>query len=78
MMRLIDGVGQRYGAVLGSPQEGHATALRQLWGLAYCEASTMAYADAFRAIMIAFVVATAVVPLLRKVAPAKTPAEGSH
>ena len=78
MMRLLDGVGQRYSALLGSPQEGHAAALRQLWGLAYREASTMAYADAFRTIMIAFVVATALVPLLRNVAIAKAPAEGSH
>ena len=78
MMRLLDGVGQRYSALLGSPQEGHAAALRQLWGLAYREASTMAYADAFRTIMIAFVVATALVPLLRNVAITKAPAEGSH
>ena len=50
---------------------GIAAALSQLWHLAYREASTLAYADAFRAIMIAFVVATLFVPLLRKVAPAK-------
>jgi DHA2 family multidrug resistance protein len=42
MTRLIGDVAQRYGAVLGSPQEGHAAALRQLWRLSYREASTMA------------------------------------
>jgi MFS transporter, DHA2 family, multidrug resistance protein len=78
MMRLIEGVEQRYSAVLGSPQEGHAAALKQLWSLAYREATTMAYADAFRAIMVAFIVATALVPLLRNVAPAKAPAQGAH
>jgi hypothetical protein len=36
-------------------------------GTAYREASTLAYADAFRAIMIAFVIATFLVPLMRNV-----------
>src|SRR5467141_1668700 len=57
--------------VHGSPVAGHAAALSQLWHLAYREASTLAYADAFRAIMMAFIVATLMVPLMRKVAPAK-------
>ena len=74
MARLVDGVTQRYGALPGSADAGHAAALRQLWELAYREASTMAYADAFRAIMFAFVLATLLVPLLRNVAPA--PAAG--
>jgi DHA2 family multidrug resistance protein len=38
----------------------------------------LAYADAFRAIMVAFVAATLLVPLLRQVAPAKAPAADSH
>ena len=76
MMRLIDGVAQRYGAVLGSAQEGHAAALKQLWRLAYREASTLAYADAFRAIMIAFIVATLLVPFMRNVAAPKGPRAG--
>ena len=66
----------RYGAVPGAIDGGHAAALRQLWHLAYREASTLAYADAFRAIMLAFVVATLLVPLLRKVG-APPPASAS-
>jgi MFS transporter, DHA2 family, multidrug resistance protein len=77
MTRLLDDLTQRYGAILGSLQAGHAAALKQLWGLAYGEASTLAYADAFRAIMFAFVVATLLVPLLRNVAAIPTPAQ-SH
>lgn len=38
--------------------------MKSLWQLAYREASTLAYADAFRAIMLAFVIATLLVPLL--------------
>jgi hypothetical protein len=36
------------------------------------------YQSAFRAIMIAFVIATALVPLMRNVAAPKAPAQGSH
>jgi MFS transporter, DHA2 family, multidrug resistance protein len=77
MTRLIDGVGQRYAAVLGSAQQGHEAALKQLWRLAYREASTLAYADAFLVIMIAFIIATALVPLLRNVAAPQAP-RASH
>jgi len=69
MARYLDRMTLNYGALPGSPQAGHVAALKQLWQLAYREASTLAYADAFRAIMIAFVVATLLVPLLRNVAP---------
>jgi DHA2 family multidrug resistance protein len=73
MERLVDGMEGRYAALLGSQQAGHQAALEQLWHLAYREASTLAFADAFRTIMLAFVVATLLVPLIRKVAP-PTPA----
>jgi DHA2 family multidrug resistance protein len=80
MARLVDGMAQRYGTISGSSQSGHAAALKQLWELAYREASTLAYADAFRAIMIAFIVATLLVPLLRNVAPlsASAPQSPAH
>ena len=70
MSRLLDGLTLRYGALPGSPGLGHDAALKQLWELAYREASTLAFADAFRAIMLAFLVATLLVPLMRKVATA--------
>jgi DHA2 family multidrug resistance protein len=78
MIRLTDGLAQRYSAVLGSPQEAHVAALKQLWHLAYREASTMAYADAFGAIMIAFVIATMLVPLMRNVAAPTVSAQDAH
>jgi DHA2 family multidrug resistance protein len=75
MTNLLSGMTERWGAALGGPVAGHAAALSQLWHLAYREASTLAYADAFRAIMVAFIVATLLVPLLRKVAPVATPSD---
>jgi DHA2 family multidrug resistance protein len=77
MTRFLGEMEQRYGSIPGNLQAGHTAALKQLWELAYREASTLAYADAFRAIMIAFVVATLLVPLLRNVAPTPAPAQ-SH
>ncbi len=78
MTRLVDGVAQLYAAIPGSPQAGHQAALKQLWPLAYREASTMAYADAFLAIMVAFIFATMLAPFLRNVGPAKVPAQAAH
>jgi DHA2 family multidrug resistance protein len=78
MGRMVAAMTLRYGAMPGSPDSGHVAALKQLWHLAYREASTLAYADAFRAIMVAFIVATLLVPLLRQVAPPKAPATNAH
>jgi MFS transporter, DHA2 family, multidrug resistance protein len=78
MARFVDQMTSRYNALPGSLQTGHVAAVKQLWELAYREASTLAYADAFRAIMIAFVIATLLVPLLRNVAPAPTPSADAH
>jgi DHA2 family multidrug resistance protein len=78
MERLIAGVSARYGEIPGSADAGHVAALKQLWLLTYREASTLAFADAFRAIMVAFIVATLLVPLLRKVVPPKAPLADAH
>jgi DHA2 family multidrug resistance protein len=76
MDRYVAGLTGRYGALPTGPGVGHQAALEQLWHLAYREASTLAYADAFRAIMVAFVVATLLVPLLRRVGVVKVAASG--
>jgi DHA2 family multidrug resistance protein len=75
MNGLLHGLGARLTAVLGSDPAGHLAALEQLRAIAYREASTMAYADAFRAIMLAFLITTPLVLLLRKVSPSRSPAD---
>ncbi|HTT78152.1 MAG TPA: DHA2 family efflux MFS transporter permease subunit [Stellaceae bacterium] len=77
MDRLLAGLAQRYGNVPGALDGGHVAALKTLWQLAYREAATLAYADAFIAIMLAFIAATLLVPLMRQVAPPSAPA-ASH
>ena len=75
MQRLLGNLATRYGALPDSVDGGHVAALKQLWSLAYREASTLAFADAFRAIMLGFIVATLLVPLLRQVTPPKVTAD---
>jgi DHA2 family multidrug resistance protein len=78
MQQLVTGLTERYGALPGGAAIGHQAALQQLWNLAYREASTLAFADAFRAIMVAFIVATLLVPFLRKVAAPKVASAAAH
>ncbi|MCB8876844.1 DHA2 family efflux MFS transporter permease subunit [Acidisoma silvae] len=75
MGQFLQSMTERYAVLPGGPAVAHSAALEQLWDLAYREARTLAFADAFRAIMLAFVVATLLAPLLRKVgAPKSAPA----
>jgi DHA2 family multidrug resistance protein len=78
MNQLLGGVGQRYGAEPGALQGGHSAAIERLFHLAYREASTLAYADAFRALMVACFVAALLVPLLRKAPQAAAPVAEAH
>ena len=78
MNALVQDLSARYTATLGAADPGHMAALKHLWQIAYREAATLAYADAFQAIMIAFVVATLTVPLLRKVVPPKAAPADAH
>lgn len=78
MNHLVANLSTRLTVTLGSDAAGHLAALQQLRALAYREASTMAYADAFRTIMFAFLITTPLVLLLRRVGPSKAAASDSH
>ncbi|MFL5253688.1 MAG: DHA2 family efflux MFS transporter permease subunit [Rhodopila sp.] len=78
MNDMLAGLGTRLTDVLGSAPAGHLAALEQLRAIAYREAATMAYADAFRTIMLAFLITTPLALLLRKVSPPKVPAADAH
>ena len=61
------------------PRGGEIQECAQLWHLAYREAATLAFDDAFRPIMLAFIVATLLVPLLGNVAaPPAGAASNAH
>jgi MFS transporter, DHA2 family, multidrug resistance protein len=78
MLALVQRVGAGYGAATGDTTHGHAAALRQLWSLTWREAQTQTYADAFLLITLCFVIATAMVPLMRKVAPRPAAPADAH
>jgi len=54
------------------------SALHSLWQLTFREAQVLTYSDAFYSILACFVVATVLVPLMRKVAPPKGPSADAH
>jgi DHA2 family multidrug resistance protein len=76
--RVVAGMTERLSGPLGSTVAGHETAIKELWLMAYAQAETLSYADAFRTIMAAFVIATCMVPFLKKVATPATPSRPAH
>jgi DHA2 family multidrug resistance protein len=62
----------------GDALHGHAAALKLLGSLALREAQTQSYADAFFVIALCFVVATTLVPLMRRIAMQPAPARDAH
>jgi DHA2 family multidrug resistance protein len=78
MTRLMQSMTQHFSQALNAPVAGHQAALRELWKITYAQAETLSYADTFRTIMLAFILATCLVPLMKKVVPPKTPPAGAH
>lgn len=72
------GTGRGNLAVHGPAGDDVTGALHQLWLLTYREAQTLTYSDTFLTIMVCFIVATAMVPLIRKVAPPAAPSADAH
>jgi DHA2 family multidrug resistance protein len=56
----------------------HAARLQRLWSLAFREAETQTFADTFLVIALCFALATAMVPLMRKVAAPAAPSAEAH
>ena len=76
---LIDRVtAAQTAAAGGDAVYGHAAALKLLWSLTLREAQTQTYADAFLVIMLCFVIATMMAPLMRKVTAAAGPSSDAH
>jgi DHA2 family multidrug resistance protein len=77
LARRLHELSARYAAQPDLTGTGDGAALRRIWHLAWREASTLAFADAFRTIMLVFLLATLLVPLMRKVA-ARPAAAAAH
>ena len=57
---------QQFGPGAGVPAETHHRLLLEIWRLTFLQAQTISYADVFRAIMAAFLIAAGLVPFMRK------------
>ena len=62
----------------GNLPSAHAAAVKKLWLLTWREANVLTFADAFLIVAIVLGIATLLVPLLRKVAPAPTTTASAH
>jgi DHA2 family multidrug resistance protein len=78
MVRLPRRVGADHAQALGAPVHGQMVARFQRWAPTYREALTQTFADIFLVILACFVVATALAPLMRKVAPPTAPPADAH
>jgi DHA2 family multidrug resistance protein len=73
MTELLHRIAASSAVALGDAGHGEAAALKRLWSLTFREAQVQTYSDAFLAIACCFVVATLMVPLMRKAAMPKAP-----
>jgi MFS transporter, DHA2 family, multidrug resistance protein len=71
MMNLLRGLSIKYSQAWGDLAGAQAAALKRLWLMAYREAQVQAFADAYLAVAMCFAVSVVLVPLMRKVAPAR-------
>jgi DHA2 family multidrug resistance protein len=78
MGQMLAGAGSNLMAWGLDAANAQAGALKQLWTLALREAQTQTFGDVFLCVMACFIVATAMVPLMRKVAPPKAPSADAH
>jgi DHA2 family multidrug resistance protein len=79
LRHMLHQVGARSAAAHGGDLvHGQAEELKRLWSLTWREAQVQTYADAFLAIAVCLAIATAMVPLLRRVAPLAAPSAEAH
>jgi DHA2 family multidrug resistance protein len=79
MLQMLHQLGAQFTALAGgNTVQGHAAALKELWSVTFREAQVQTFADAFLAIGVCFIFATAMVPLLKQVAPQPAPPPDAH
>jgi DHA2 family multidrug resistance protein len=79
LQAMLQRTGDHFTALNGGDTiHGHAEALKQLWSLTWREAQVQTFADAFLVIAACFVVATLLVPLMKKIAAPAAPPADAH
>jgi DHA2 family multidrug resistance protein len=79
MLELLERSRSAYAnAFGGNLAQADSASLKQLWSLVWREAQVQTYADAFFLIMVAFVIAAALAPFMRKAAAPAAPQSDAH
>jgi DHA2 family multidrug resistance protein len=79
MQQMIQRVGAHFAEYSGGDLvRGQSAALKKLWSLTWREAQVQTYSDAFALLAVCLLVATIMVPLMRKVAAPTGPVAGAH
>jgi DHA2 family multidrug resistance protein len=78
MSNMLQAAGSNLGAWGLNATDAQLGALKQLWNLTMREALTQTFADAFSVVMVCFMIATVMVPLLRKVGAPAAPSADAH
>jgi DHA2 family multidrug resistance protein len=78
-VNMLASASSRYAAAFpGDAEHSHLLAIQRLWSLTHREALVQTFADAFFLIAICFVIATLMVPLMRKAAAPKVAPADAH
>jgi len=77
MERWMQGLTSRYATMTTGHGVGYQAAFEQVWKLGFREARTLAFADTFRTMMLAFIVVTVLAPLFKNTMASTTP-PGTH
>ena len=64
-----------FGALQNGPGEARLAPIKLLWGATFREAYVQSFSDVYLVIMVCFIAAAALVPLMRKVTPQKAPVD---
>ncbi len=75
---MLDTLSARFIQLGYDTTDAATAALQQLWSLTYREARTLTFGDIFMAIMICFLIATAMVPLMHKIGKPAAPSASAH
>ncbi len=78
MNSMLDTLSARFIQLGYDTTDAATAALQQLWSLTYREARTLTFGDIFMAIMICFLIATAMVPLMHKIGKPAAPSASAH
>jgi DHA2 family multidrug resistance protein len=72
---ILARVGGSFGALQNGPAEARLGPMKLLWGTTLRDAYVQSFSDVYLVIMLCFIAAAVLVPLMRKITPPKAPVD---